>query len=105
MFRASVLFAFLLAVIVGCEGGGKAPVVDQKPPVERIRASLEKVASSPTFGSEVGLMFGAVEEMKKTEPEKGQALHAELNEMMKLNGPARQAKAKEILAKLPPSAP
>ena len=104
MHWAKWMVIVALATVLGCQQGARPPAPGQKPPLERIRASLETAASSPRFGSEVGLMFGAIEELKKTNPEQGQALHAEATEMMKLNGPARQARAKQMLAKLPAAA-
>lgn len=104
MHWAKLLAILTLAAVLGCQQGARTSAPDRKPPLERLRTSLEQVASSPKFGSEAGLMFGAIEELKKTDLEKGQALHAEATEMMKLNGPARQAKAKAMLAKLPAAA-
>ncbi|MCY2990350.1 MAG: hypothetical protein NTY19_21105 [Planctomycetota bacterium] len=104
MHWAKLLVILTLAAVLGCGQRARTPTPDPKPPLERIRTSLEQVASSPKFGSEVGLVFGAIEQLKKTDPEQGQALHAEVTELLKLNGPARQAKAKAMLAKLPAAA-
>jgi hypothetical protein len=89
-----------LLVLFGCGrvesgGTGKTP-----PPMDTLKASLQEVVAGKAASSAI---MGAIQELKKTDPAKAEALQKDAGELMALshtNPKEAPAKAKQMLEKL-----
>ena len=99
-FYSVLLVCVLSLVCTGCGGGADNDVVvktDYDPAVT-IKESLAGVKTSGRLGSNFGGVMAAVQDMKKTDPAKAEALEKALNELTSLKDAAKtKAKAEEIL--------
>lgn len=104
MAQLRIVLLLGLAALVGCQRSA-APAKPVVTPQEQMKATLEKVVKGDEVqGSELGLVMSGIEAMKKTDPDKANALAPQAQELMKLtmtkNKEGAKAKAKEILGKL-----
>ena len=102
-FCAGLLICMCTLTCVGCGGGADNDVVVKMDydPSAMIKESLAGVKASGRLGSNFGGVMAAVQDMKKTDPAKGEAIEKALNEMTSLNDAAKmKAKAEEIIKQL-----
>jgi uncharacterized protein YycO len=97
---ASLLLA--VAVVCGCEGPrGKAVKVTPPSHVENAKSALKDMVSSGQTGSQIMMVTESVQEIKKTDAAKGDALLKDLDELNKAKTPDEvKAKAKAMIDKL-----
>ena len=112
------LLPLLVVVAVGC--GPRITPVKTPPPIDTLKTTLERIISAGSgqktsvageeprsLGSEAGALFPAIERVKKTHPEQGQALEEDAKKLMPIimsprgpRSPEAQKLAKEMLKKL-----
>jgi len=103
--QKSVLFlgSFLLfAFAVGC-GGVREESIQVKnadDPLATPRSILERYSQGQALGSEVAGFPKLVEDVKKTDPARGEVLAKGFEEIQKAAPPARAGIAKDVLAKI-----
>lgn len=101
----SILSAALLAglmLVVGCGPRTPSQKVQPPSPKDEIRAALKSVAETGQVDSSLMLAREKLEELKKTDAAKADALLKDLSELEKMGSQPQQAKAKaqEMLNKL-----
>ncbi len=102
-FYSVLLVCVFSLACTGCGGGADNDVVIKTDydPAETINESLAGINTSERLVSNFGGVMAAVQDMKKTDPAKAEAIEKALNEMTSLKDPAKtKAKAEEILKQL-----
>ncbi|MCZ2344003.1 MAG: hypothetical protein LC104_19735 [Bacteroidales bacterium] len=97
------LSTFCVVVSLGCGGRGptQRPIeVKQSTKLDEVKAILGQYATGSPLTSEAEGFDLLIEEVRKTDPAKGNILAKELPALKKLSGTALQSKAKELLKKL-----
>ena len=107
MFRTGRLFAGLVLAVsaIGCDRRPKEAVIEIKPsndPLAAARRVLQRYADGQPLASEVTSFPRMVEEVRKVDPVNADILETGLAEIQKASPAALRAKARELLAKLPP---
>jgi hypothetical protein len=107
MLYLRTLFVFLTVAVIGCGPGAPAPK-GAVPSGNTVKNVLEQLAKGSDASSTtlMGMRMG-MDELKKTDPAKAQAIDQDVAEILKLaqskaNAKAVQAKAQAALQKLEP---
>jgi hypothetical protein len=102
-FYSVLLVCVFTFACTGCGGGADndAVIKTDYDPAVTIKESLAGIKTSGRLGSNFGGVMAAVQDMKKTDPAKGEAIEKALNEMTSLKDAAKmKAKAEEIIKQL-----
>ncbi len=104
LVRISVLL--LVALVIGCEGGGGSVPVDapQSSIADLIKNDLQMVVDNGEMGSEMMSIQNNLETLKSTDAAKADELLKDLEELEGLSGDAVKTKAEEMIGKLGASA-
>ena len=104
MSLARLLLLFAVALIVGCGGSEKFETIRVTPPsspTDQARTVLDGVAQTGEVGSGVDELRQLFEQIKQSDPAKGDALLNDLSALESTKDPsAAKAKAQEMLGKL-----
>ena len=98
-----VLTCVFLVGISGCGSGpdNNAVILTDYDPAKSIKDGLENVKTSGRLGSNFGSVMISVNDLKKKDAAKGEAVEKQLNELTSLKDPAKvKAKAEEIIKSL-----
>ena len=103
LVRGSIVLIVL--AMIGCGGGGPAPVAVEPPAqtagIDAVKSMLQDVAGSGELGSGAEGLRTALEAMKGSDAAKATALLADLDALEASGSPdAAKAKATEMLGKL-----
>src|SRR5262249_7859448 len=98
--RVGITFMALLG-LWGCSPGGKGPQAEVKPQsgLEQAKVILNDYAQGAPMGSEAMTFEEIVEEVRKTDPQKGTILEKGFADLKRSPG-NRSVKARELLKKL-----
>lgn len=107
MLFLRILFVLLTATVIGC-GQRTAATTDAKPTGSTVKSVLEQLANgNDASGTTLMGMRMGMDELKKSDPSKAQAIEPDVAEILKLsqtqgNAKAIQAKAQAALQKMEP---
>jgi hypothetical protein len=99
-----VLGCLVLSGFIGCGAGSpdnNAVIKTDYDPAKAIKDGLENVKTSGRIGSNFGSVMISVNDLKKKDAAKGEAVEKQLNELTSLKDVAKvKAKAEEIIKSL-----